>query len=123
MEGKPPLRRGTRQRGSGLEGAHAIGQQPQGAVQANVRINALHGAGLLSAAIGSAAMQSALGQVLLRAVEHAPQVGAAVVEAARHQDLRFRDGRGLGWVDRKSTRLNSSHQIISYAVFCLKKKN
>src|SRR5258708_37730908 len=32
----------------------------------------------------------------------------------------------VGWVrggqDRKSTRLNSSHQIISYAVFCLKKK-
>src|SRR5207244_13422953 len=25
--------------------------------------------------------------------------------------------------DRKSTRLNSSHQIISYAVFCLKQKN
>src|SRR5258708_31503574 len=25
--------------------------------------------------------------------------------------------------DRKSTRLNSSHQITSYAVFCLKKKN
>src|SRR5258708_13108353 len=31
------------------------------------------------------------------------------------QPLRYRD--------RKSTRLNSSHQIISYAVFCLKKKN
>src|SRR5207244_11959616 len=30
------------------------------------------------------------------------------------------DGRLTG--DRKSTRLNSSHQIISYAVFCLKKK-
>src|SRR5258708_21853512 len=31
---------------------------------------------------------------------------------------------GFKWVfqDRKSTRLNSSHQIISYAVFCLKKK-
>src|SRR3989454_2138467 len=27
------------------------------------------------------------------------------------------------WVDRKSTRLNSSHLVISYAVFCLKKKN
>src|SRR5258708_10168103 len=27
-----------------------------------------------------------------------------------------------GSQDRKSTRLNSSHQIISYAVFCLKKK-
>src|SRR5258708_31743830 len=29
---------------------------------------------------------------------------------------------GCGRQDRKSTRLNSSHQIISYAVFCLKKK-
>src|SRR5258708_17623059 len=28
----------------------------------------------------------------------------------------------MGKIDRKSTRLNSSHQIISYAVFCLKKK-
>src|SRR5256885_4637653 len=27
------------------------------------------------------------------------------------------------WGDRKSTRLNSSHLVISYAVFCLKKKN
>src|SRR5260221_10581827 len=26
------------------------------------------------------------------------------------------------WPDRKSTRLNSSHTVISYAVFCLKKK-
>src|SRR3712207_8039040 len=30
-------------------------------------------------------------------------------------------GRGLGGRDRKSTRLNSSHANISYAVFCLKK--
>src|SRR5687768_18095456 len=29
----------------------------------------------------------------------------------------------IGWQDRKSTRLNSSHGYISYAVFCLKKKN
>src|SRR5260221_10088020 len=28
----------------------------------------------------------------------------------------------VGKVDRKSTRLNSSHTVISYAVFCLKKK-
>src|SRR4051812_49756453 len=28
----------------------------------------------------------------------------------------------VGWLDRKSTRLNSSHMSISYAVFCLKKK-
>src|SRR5258708_15635539 len=31
-------------------------------------------------------------------------------------------GACLAELDRKSTRLNSSHQIISYAVFCLKKK-
>src|SRR5256885_10330408 len=30
--------------------------------------------------------------------------------------------RALGNGDRKSTRLNSSHLVISYAVFCLKKK-
>src|SRR3712207_7080167 len=30
---------------------------------------------------------------------------------------------GMGFGDRKSTRLNSSHANISYAVFCLKKKN
>src|SRR5690606_42022405 len=36
-------------------------------------------------------------------------------------DLVFSDGRLIGR-DRKSTRLNSSHVKISYAVFCLKKK-
>src|SRR5258708_15391162 len=40
---------------------------------------------------------------------------AEMVEPGRARPLR----RGR---DRKSTRLNSSHQIISYAVFCLKKK-
>src|SRR5690348_3257521 len=35
---------------------------------------------------------------------------------------RLRQEHGLQ-VDRKSTRLNSSHPSISYAVFCLKKKN
>src|SRR5258708_17833956 len=32
------------------------------------------------------------------------------------------DAAEAALADRKSTRLNSSHQIISYAVFCLKKK-
>src|SRR3712207_8623401 len=36
----------------------------------------------------------------------------------------IRDSDGGAWDgDRKSTRLNSSHANISYAVFCLKKKN
>src|SRR3712207_7516079 len=34
----------------------------------------------------------------------------------------FRRGEWRGRADRKSTRLNSSHANISYAVFCLKKK-
>src|SRR5256885_6132812 len=51
------------------------------------------------------------------------------------RDVRPRRGRALGRLgpahrcagalaarDRKSTRLNSSHLVISYAVFCLKKK-
>src|SRR5690625_3346535 len=46
-------------------------------------------------------------------------------EQTRNQKIRIR--RWIGWsvaaVDRKSTRLNSSHVAISYAVFCLKKKN
>src|SRR5690625_3520671 len=32
-------------------------------------------------------------------------------------------GTSAPWANRKSTRLNSSHVAISYAVFCLKKKN
>src|SRR2546430_14035572 len=41
----------------------------------------------------------------------------------RHVERRSGDGNGAGRSqDRKSTRLNSSHSQISYAVFCLKKK-
>src|SRR5439155_26269147 len=36
--------------------------------------------------------------------------------------LRVRDRSDISVRDRKSTRLNSSHVAISYAVFCLKKK-
>src|SRR5438128_3246803 len=68
----------------------------------------------------------------------AKTVGAAELEpgitsAARRYDVRayrvsnqFLAKRTIGEIeaiDRKSTRLNSSHGSISYAVFCLKKKN
>src|SRR5256885_8409845 len=54
----------------------------------------------------------------------------AAVEGDPERGLDGRD-RGVGGPrrdersggDRKSTRLNSSHLVISYAVFCLKKKN
>src|SRR2546430_12554545 len=39
------------------------------------------------------------------------------------QSRRHGAGEGRDGEDRKSTRLNSSHSQISYAVFCLKKKN
>src|SRR5207253_10853637 len=42
------------------------------------------------------------------------------VQAAAREHLPEHDGRAEE--DRKSTRLNSSHVAISYAVFCLKKK-
>src|SRR2546426_2227802 len=41
---------------------------------------------------------------------------------ARAQRTAAADRAGGGPGDRKSTRLNSSHLVISYAVFCLKKK-
>src|SRR5438132_5984524 len=58
-----------------------------------------------------------------RRVRHAaPRLGGR-----RLQEGGRREGRGSGVRrgpgDRKSTRLNSSHTVISYAVFCLKKKN
>src|SRR3712207_8257966 len=46
-------------------------------------------------------------------------VGELEAAVATHRDDRHRGGP---LVDRKSTRLNSSHANISYAVFCLKKK-
>src|SRR2546422_4120718 len=42
--------------------------------------------------------------------------------AGRRNEPTHAIGRGVGSLDRKSTRLNSSHGYISYAVFCLKKK-
>src|SRR5437660_9247125 len=61
-----------------------------------------------------------------------PTQGFAQIASAAHKRnfegvlvdvVGFVGGREhLGFVDRKSTRLNSSHVAISYAVFCLKKK-
>src|SRR5258708_30492834 len=40
----------------------------------------------------------------------------------QYSQIGHREESDFSYRDRKSTRLNSSHQIISYAVFCLKKK-
>src|SRR6266568_5311065 len=70
---------------------------------------------------------------LLRASSEPPYAGAGSHTSARRHATRYPRGiadttrcrtvhSGSGGVDRKSTRLNSSHSSISYAVFCLKKK-
>src|SRR3712207_7983176 len=51
-----------------------------------------------------------------------PAVGARELWARRRRGLALRGSRRHEQQDRKSTRLNSSHANISYAVFCLKKK-
>src|SRR2546422_7938956 len=48
--------------------------------------------------------------------------GLPAVDGAERRDLGDGAERGDEEGDRKSTRLNSSHGYISYAVFCLKKK-
>src|SRR3712207_8159619 len=48
---------------------------------------------------------------------------AEVLEHVLSEELEGVIAAKLGHPDRKSTRLNSSHANISYAVFCLKKKN
>src|SRR3989454_2649876 len=56
---------------------------------------------------------SGRGVVLIRSVLELPTL-----------QMRRDEDRTAGAIeDRKSTRLNSSHLVISYAVFCLKKKN
>src|SRR3712207_7146778 len=45
-----------------------------------------------------------------------------LAEQRLQRPLRLRRVKNLKFIDRKSTRLNSSHANISYAVFCLKKK-
>src|SRR2546429_1979017 len=71
------------------------------------------------------ACEDFLGGLAQRLAAGLPLDGAAFAGLQRldqPQRLGNRAPEQIG-VDRKSTRLNSSHGYISYAVFCLKKKN
>src|SRR2546426_8639054 len=69
---------------------------------------------------------------LFRSIRNTGQVNVRNVRVSFFEDNVDRNGDGLmdfpnrlhggRRLDRKSTRLNSSHLVISYAVFCLKKK-
>src|SRR5690606_40835525 len=65
--------------------------------------------------------QLALFHARIEVGEHAHDTARDLC-ADLHLSERFESASGLDQ-DRKSTRLNSSHVKISYAVFCLKKKN
>src|SRR3712207_8406885 len=74
--------------------------------------------------------RSGLGRALLdMALERLGRLGRTTVTLAPYVPNYFTPGADVAAyshgiaLDRKSTRLNSSHANISYAVFCLKKKN
>src|SRR5690625_6910475 len=50
------------------------------------------------------------------------RIDSLLTEKQALSDLTIAPGEDSACLDRKSTRLNSSHVAISYAVFCLKKK-
>src|SRR5690348_17377091 len=77
----------------------------------------LHDALPISARIGARPAQPGIGRDRIRRGEKQckKQRHFSIPVSARRRATRDRD--------RKSTRLNSSHPSISYAVFCLKKKN
>src|SRR5215475_2174786 len=60
---------------------------------------------------------------LFRSLNATAVVGATQTFSAAAFDATQQPISGVAFRDRKSTRLNSSHVKISYAVFCLKKKN
>src|SRR5438128_8096112 len=65
--------------------------------------------------LNCAAMQAPSDPELMEALTQLPEIESLEL-------LRSALGRWVPALDRKSTRLNSSHGSISYAVFCLKKK-
>src|SRR5438034_8783654 len=58
-----------------------------------------------------------------RAIMQSSKETNAVEQALHEFELELEISPDNSDADRKSTRLNSSHTVISYAVFCLKKKN
>src|SRR5688572_32553564 len=78
-------------------------------------LNAILGFGQLLEMGGDAGRDRESAQHILKAGRHLLALINEVLDIARIE-------AGRPSIDRKSTRLNSSHSQISYAVFCLKKK-
>src|SRR5690554_7517507 len=106
--------------------------------EVNIMIVGVGGQGTLLASriIGNVAINSSY-DVKLSEIHGMAQRGGSVVSSIKMAEkvyspiiekgeadiiLAFEELEALRWLDRKSTRLNSSHVRTSYAVFCLKKK-
>src|SRR2546426_3122410 len=72
-------------------------------------------------ALAAAGLAALLAIIPVRAAR--TRYAVAIVTLALMLALPAATAVRLSEIDRKSTRLNSSHLVISYAVFCLKKKN
>src|SRR5437764_10188103 len=68
----------------------------------------------------------ASGLLLVSYLHHPPPASTSLHHPDIHAEyVKYPSGKDTitAYLDRKSTRLNSSHRCISYAVFCLKKKS
>src|SRR2546426_8833659 len=88
------------------------------------RLLDVYSAGLSERLVGLVACQRRIVPDLDMPIQHASD---RLLERKRRPQRRQSLRQKLGWLrsaipERKSTRLNSSHLVISYAVFCLKKK-
>src|SRR2546426_1059019 len=111
---------GTVQRVDGLARASGAAVHDRAQIERLVviRVRGEHGGQLARGSRKVAAVERDLGQRDARLGRARGGLQRRARAALRDRDIADDGGDG----DRKSTRLNSSHLVISYAVFCLKKK-
>src|SRR5207244_7860570 len=109
LEVQQPIHRDVH-RVMGSPGDDCLGEGVAQARSASLASHVLLGGAHPGKRIGDGAVSGTTAKITLKRVR---QIGTLIVieRSCSHDHA-----------DRKSTRLNSSHQIISYAVFCLKKK-
>src|SRR5260221_6687883 len=78
---------------------------------------------LARAGVGLVSPNPAVGAVVIDSSGREVGAGTHTYDGIKHAEvLALQQAGESAQRDRKSTRLNSSHTVISYAVFCLKKK-
>src|SRR5690606_35112758 len=102
---------------SRLEALHAFGQRPKGAVEGDVLVYAVDGAGLAAAdaafGVALAAVQAAADHILLNGVEGHPKALPHILAAARLDDLIGADRAFFLAVARDTARLGQNMALVS----------